>query len=655
MRSLLCVLLVIFMLTPRLSAQTSSLEQDSLATTGLIKPNDMLHRMSGWDRATTDGFTYRLNAGYYGFYGPQPSVYLDDIPINFSFFNWQNLNLLPTSMDFVDQLTYNANPGVYNQALATGGMINLHTAQADSGFSVYGSLSLGNLVEDPGPWAFDSTKVTPNINRQGPHYFTRVAYRGSRWHANIQASLRQHQPTNLNNRGRIASYSYDGGDTFYHVKNTLGNGMAEVGYDTENWHVTGRGIYDHNREYLFYQPFGREVPTTSKYAQWALQAKRQLGSWMIKGRYLGEQKKLDYRPNNKDYNFDWHRQDHNLSFEAEYVQDHWKATGGAIIGLTSTTGTQLKDNQATATLYASSRIQFNDRHSAGLKASIDVAEFDKTAPTLAIDTKHKINDYWTLGMEARYIESLYYRQQSSTFWVKQGYALFSELGIKNNKPFSSKQNKTTVAKLNNEVRLNQTTSISLEAVYKRHINLNIPWQVVSYEPPRTYTKPHNFDYTGQKGSRFNASLRFNQQLARIVSHELGGYLQKTVAGSSRYYSYWKQVPQYRLNYQFNIRPASDLSFSLTALYRGAAKWKEYKNLDGKQYRSIQSQYPYQYGTFHSRTPSFFNLNLTADKWFWDHRLKTTFSVRNLLNTELRYHTLGFDKSLKFIIKVSLSL
>ena len=102
-----------FILCVWLAAGTSTAQdihagKDSLGTSILINPNDLLHVITDWDIATTDGFTYRVNSGLYGFYGPQPSVYLDGMPVDFSFFNWQNLNMLPEVMQNAGSISYSS-------------------------------------------------------------------------------------------------------------------------------------------------------------------------------------------------------------------------------------------------------------------------------------------------------------------------------------------------------------------------------------------------------------------------------------------------------------------------------------------------------------------------------------------------------------------
>jgi hypothetical protein len=651
--SLLLILLLSF-LQGNLMAQPDN-EQDSLTTTILTNPNDLLRTIPEWQAVTTDGFTYRLNTGRYGFYGPQPTTYLDGIPIDFSYFNWQNFNMLPVSMDHLNNISYHSDTQVHGQAMATGGFLDLQTDALDSGFSAYGSFALGNQIEDPGPWSYDPRRVTPNIDRRGPHYSGRFAYQGDGWYAKTHFSLRQHQPTNLNNHHRIGSYSFVDG-TWHPVKNTITNGLAEAGYTTGNWDFKTRMLYGDNEEYIFFQPFGREIPAITKYKQLTFQSSYTTGNWTFRGRYLGHQKAIEYRTNNKDYNFDWDQLKHTLSLSGSYIQPNTELQAGAIIEGSSTNALAMENQQALATFYGDFKSSIAPRHRLHANASVDIATLE-TAPSLSVGSSHQLTDSWELSSDLTYEELLYYRQQHSTYWVTRGYDLFDQLDITREIPFSSQKNRSASFKLTNTFTLSPSISLNLSGQYMYHATLNIPWQAVSHDQQQytgIYTNPQDFDFTSEKGNRFILRISASQHFGSLFDHSISTQINHARSTSKRYRDYWKQVPRTTLNYNFKINPTPDLSFSTTAHYQSSTRWLEYQNLEGEEYRSLQPQYPLKYGTFHTRMPSFFKVDITAKKWFWNRRLATTFSVRNLLNTEVRYHTLGLDKALQFVLKTSLS-
>ncbi len=654
---LLFLVLLIFLCSIQAKGQNFHVDNDSLETTILINPNDLLHSVSDWDIATTDGFTYRLNSGLYGFYGPQPTVYLDNIPIDLSFFNWQNLNMLPVSMDHISEITFSSKPQVRHHNLARAGYLNLNTTKPDTGFNAYGSFAVGNQSEDPGPWSYDSSKVTPNIDRRGPHYFSHFSYRSSDWYTKVSFSLRQHQPTNLNNHHRLGSYSLVDG-TWHAVKTTINNGLVEVGYEQDKWEIKSRVLYSENEEYLFYQPFGREIPATTGYRQWVLDGSTQLsGTWTIQGQYLFDEKKIDYRLNNKEYNFDWSQLNHRFSAAALYNNNNIELKTGGILQESTTEGLQLDNQQYITTLYGEADLRLNLNHNFYSKLNGDFAT-NQSAISFLTGSNHQLSDIWQISTDLDYNELLSFRQQNSTYWIDRGYDIFSQLDIPSQTPFSSEKNRSFQADITNKVDLGSQILLTIGGKFIHHYNLNIPWQEVAHDDRMAtgiYTQPQHFEFTSEKGLRIGFDIKLDHKVNNLLSHNLKLRTQHTLDGSSRYGSYWQQVSNNNIEYKLRLQPVSDLRFSILGSYQSPTKWIEYKNLEDKQYRSLQPQYPILYGTFHTETPSFFNLHLTAQKDFWDKRFVTTFSIRNLLNTEVRYHTLGLDKALQFIIKASLTL
>lgn len=437
MRTLFTIFILLTLGWGQAKAQSYSEQQDSLQSSTLINPNDLLHTIPDWDVATTDGFTYRVNSGLYGFYGPQPTTYLDGMPVDFSFFNWQNMNMLPLSMEKVTSISYSSAPQVYNQGIAGAGYLNVHTVRPDSGFNAHGSFTLGNQIEDPGPSSYDSTKVTPNIDRRGPHYLGELSYLGSHWYAKAQLSLRQHQPTNLNNHHRIASYSFVDG-VYYPIKNTINNGLAEVGYSSAKWKLRTRALYSENEEYLFFQPFGREVPGITGYKQLALQGSRSFQYWNIKGRYIGHEKTIDYRINNKDYNFDWNQLTHSFSLSGHFDKQGLQFGSGVILEYADTRGLQLENDQFIGTFFGDVTIPLHPDHSLHGDLNVDVATLE-TATSASLGSSHELTSDWKLSTDLSYDELLYYRQQNSSYWVKRGYNIYDQLGIGQSIPFSSQK------------------------------------------------------------------------------------------------------------------------------------------------------------------------------------------------------------------------
>src|SRR5680860_942873 len=104
-------------------AQTET-PADTIRAASVMRPNDLVKQIPRWNMASTDLFTYRLDSGLYGYYGPQPQIMIDGIPVDANYFGSQNLNMLPLFIDNIETSTSRFTPGVYNNTLAGAGLID---------------------------------------------------------------------------------------------------------------------------------------------------------------------------------------------------------------------------------------------------------------------------------------------------------------------------------------------------------------------------------------------------------------------------------------------------------------------------------------------------------------------------------------------------
>lgn len=155
-----------FFSNPSLAQTVSS--SDTLHDAFLIRPLSIIKEEPRWNLASTDLFTAWLSSGLYGFYGPQPQIMLNDIPLDAVFFGWQNLNMLPLFVQNINKAASRFSPGIYNQTVTGAGLINLKTERLKQGLTAKGFYYTGNETKDPGPWVYDSLKMSPNVDRWAP-------------------------------------------------------------------------------------------------------------------------------------------------------------------------------------------------------------------------------------------------------------------------------------------------------------------------------------------------------------------------------------------------------------------------------------------------------------------------------------------------------
>lgn len=631
---------------------------DSLDNAGRMRPNDIVEENKQWNRASTDLFTYWMDSGLYGYYGAQPKILLDGIPVDINYFGWQNVNMVPLFVEDIEKSTSRFIPQVYENSLASAGLIDFRTAAVDTGLSFKSSFYIGNESGDPGPFIFDSLKTTPNIDRWGPDGSFSVAYRKANWYTKGLFSFRNHQQTDLISNQRIhitasvlgTNQQYEN----YKIQTIARSGLFETGYSAKNWNIKARALYGEDKNYLFLQAFGREIPTKNKYLQIALEGEYETGDWLFSNRYIGHDKRIGKRFPLHTYMFDWSQTSHTFSSSAKYRGANYSFKPGIIYERLRTEAPGIRQPyNDLATFFLDGRFTLSPFSDFTVHFNIDYDE-DQAAESLRFGLPTSFVEEWKIIPELFYSEQLPLRQNSFPYWLSRGYTFADFLDISINQPLESFNNKLTGVKLTNRFFISDNFSLELEQKIIHHDALNIPWQVVE-ENEFLDTQPGQFTATREGGTRFEFRAQITNSISGMLRQQFHIQLQNTISGTARYKQYYRQIPETKISYQLDITPVPNLNLSLLASYRSSTEWLEYQALEGVEYK-LPSGIPIRpfSGIFHTKTPSFTNVVVSAQKWFWDRRINTQFSVQNLLNQEVRTHTLGAELFTKFNIKLGVT-
>src|SRR5699024_5856444 len=187
----------------------------------------------------------------------------------------------------------------YNHTAAEGGLINFVTEALKPGLTAKAFYYAGNEAKDPGPWAYDSLKMSPNIDRRGPDNGILLAYNAKKWFVKGLYEKRFHKPHDLahNLMLHITNSKLGRNNTYvnYPLYIDSESALFKAGYNSAHFEIQSRLVLSDNKDYLFLQPFGREVPVSMKYHQFALQGKYNYGNWQFSSRYIFDNKSLHKR------------------------------------------------------------------------------------------------------------------------------------------------------------------------------------------------------------------------------------------------------------------------------------------------------------------------------------------------------------------------
>lgn len=650
--NILFLLTLFFVSRPAPGICQSAVPADSLSytDTGAIRPIDLVPEQAFWNKASPDLFTYWVDSGLYGYYGPQPEILLDSIPVDINFFGWQNLNMLPIHLPEIIKTVTVSGGQSYQSTYAEAGAIDFISHKPDSGLSVSTSVYWGNETGDPGPWIYDSTRVTPNVDRWGPDLTGNISYRFDKWYAKSILSLRNHQQTDPISHRRLHNTMRALGTTgFNPIQTTSRSGLWESGYLSETWNLKVRGIQSKDENYLFLQPFGREVPSRSEYTQLAGNVNYSADLWSFNMRYIREMQKLGRRNEEHNYVFNWKEQGNTYFGSVSYQSNSLQLYGGfereekeiSVPGLT-------EETYSVNTLFANAKIKPGKEFQIKLESGFS---FSNGAAARNFRSGFELQPLggWDVEVIGNYNEVLPIRQQTITYWITKGYTFFDELGIDYGTVLTVTRNRLWDIHFKNSIRPTSKLIINLSIRFIHHLELNIPWQEVSFSS-QFDTEPERFINSGESGSRILLYGSLTHTPRNWMTQKLGLHMSQTPGGSDRYRTYFRQIPRRKVTYQLKLTPVQNLDFSLEGRYQSSAHWEEFEALDGQQYEDIDNLFPVYTGTFQSTVASHFNIDVSARKWLWNKKLNLQFTVQNLLNDEVRMHPMGADRSLLFNIK-----
>jgi hypothetical protein len=278
------------------------------------------------------------------------------------------------------------------------------------------------------------------------------------------------------------------------------------------------------------------------------------------------------------------------------------------------------------------------------------------AKTLHFDLSWDAAGFWKIIPGFYHTEVLPIRQQSFSYWVERGYTFADSLGNPYPPSAQVKKDALNMFKLRNIISMTDNVTFELGVKILHHSSLNIPFQRVKASEFLTDTQPGPFSLTREEGTRFGLFAQLEHSINKRFRQTFSVLYQHTVAGSRRYRTYFRQMPDAKIQYKADVKPAKDLTLSLTALYRTSTNWSEFKAIEGNHYRLPGGiPLPYTGGPFHTRTPSFANITLSVQKYFWKRHINTQVSVRNVLNDQIRMHPLGTNLPTVFEVKVGVNI
>lgn len=658
------VLLIILFLQAEpatgLQADSGFIANESDSTEGgLILRSQDLFWQTGYHPVSLDRISFMLDSHIYGRYGPSPDFYADGIPFDPSFFDMTFTQLIPLPVHQLKQKNRaSARGGGIREGKPYGaGIMEFFSEPIKNGLSISAAGQVGHNSGEPGPWAFDPNRVSPNVERFGPWVDAAASLRLGNWYTRgvLRTNSSIYVDEFVQNRLLNLQAIPETGEYLRPEASSM-VGLVETGILNRRLSIRIQGLRSEGDNYLFFQPVAREVPTTMESSQISgfLHAKLN-DRFGLRSLVQVRKKELGYRPHRFTQNFDW-RQELLLARSSFYFKsDQTTAELGAelenirieAVGMSGYRNPYRKGFfQLKQSVTGSLRFEGEGR----ITVLKDYAAYSGSAAVYLDLTKR-----WQAGVRGHYNELLPEKVRPLDEWVINGYSIFDLLGIQGLYVSQGEKSRSREVSTIQKVNISDKLTVDLEIGWVENTSMQIPFQYAAYNFPFS-TEPGTYLlHQNEGGRRLTGNLMVQYQPSDRMRHSAVLYMNRVEHGSRLYRLYWKSTPEISVQYSVDYNLFRDMEIQVKTQYVSEREWPEFERIDGRLNRTFYVQYPFRFYTFENDLPAHLNIDLTVAKWFWDQRLRAVILIKNVLNRHYQTHPLGIREGFGYLLRLEVRL
>ncbi|UCF18976.1 MAG: hypothetical protein JSU87_13740 [Gemmatimonadota bacterium] len=624
---------------PRLAGR-QVLDAEMLRAAGVRRLGDALALIEGWALTTVDGFTWGLSPeGLSSFGQPSWNLMIDGQPVDLDLFGVRGMDRLPVPLERVDSLVIMGTPGLRQGVFGEAGTIHVHTRRPRDGLSLRARGATANETGDPGPFGFTDL-ATPNIDRISSEVSAVMGLGGRRAYVDLSAGWREHFVTDPLVRERNTDISLD----FPLIEQTAFSFTG--GLESATGHHNLFAAHSTTHDFFYLKQLGREVPAESPLTHLGIDGTEWLSrETALRYRLSYSSSALQERANSLDIDFDWDIARWTANIEAiRRLDTREMSIGAAYRNSSASTAYQLSgDGFDLVDLYARLGYQFGRAMQQELAVSL-------TGGAGAAGLKGALTHQWRVAAQhdvvaaISYVERLPEEDGRIWYWHRRGYDFLTDNGIGVTLNGEESETRTMAGHVRWAGRLREALSARVGIYLRSHSDLALEEQ------------PFQFDSTSRS---FSGPVRLlAQQGGWLAGSDVGavwqasprlqvfGYYryQDALGGDASYKDVWRTVPRHSFQLKAWYTPWPSVSLWGMLDYRSSAYWSDYAAAD------VQSE-----GTYRANLSDALTLNLAAQKWFWERRLRINLKLHNILDDAVPYHPMGTAYGLSFIVQGELQL
>lgn len=614
----------------------------TLHAAGIRRLSEIFSLIDDWDVTTTQGFAWDASPRGLASYGrPGWSVMLDGQVVDIALFGVTGLDRLPVTLGQIDSVTVTSMPRLVNGELADAGSLHIHTGRPGGGLAFQAQAQTANATGDPGPFRYTELG-TPNIDRIGSGGSGVVSYAGAHAYIEGSALVQEHFVTDPPIRQRNFDITVDGE---YPIVKQSAAALAAGFSARGSRHRLYLG-HSSTKDYFFLKNYGREVPVESPFTHLGIDGTFRLPSATTLGyRVTYSRNALDKHANALDLDYDWQLDRWHADFEASRRHHSYRARLGVAIESTSAmTSYELSDDGFTLFgFYGELAYPLGSRNDQIL--SFQLTSSADIAVKAALTHRWRPAPGHTLEAVLAYLERVPEEDGRIGYWIQRGYDFLQDNGV--------------------------PVSVDGEPVKARNASLDLRWHGQFDRGLRlrlgTYLRALSglsledqpFQYDSESGAFAGPVTLVADRSGEIGGAEIGvDWTEPRGLSLGAYYRYqdvlggddatfenaWRTVPTHKLRISAHYTPWRTVDLWAALRYRSSSRWADY----GAAEQDSD-------GAYSATVGETLNLDLGAQKYFWDRRLRLHLMLRDIFNDATPHHPIGPAYGLTLVVQGELLL
>ncbi len=597
---------------------------------GITRLGDLIQIIEEWDSASLDGYNWIVSpSGLDHFQHQRWQAAVDGRVIDINLMGINSLARLPVNLNQIDYIEIISEPYLGEGFWAEGGLLNIVTRKADSCSRISMSLSAGNETGDPGPYRYTDL-ASPNVDRIG--WTGGADYVFGRENIGGRLAVREevNYPTDQNlyfRNGRIAGNYYPRQDLI-----ALG-GRLYLGRGNDATRI----MVGHSRldDFFFLPEFGREVPTRLNLYYLDIHHVRKFREGLSLGLFLAYNDNGTLKASNTlDLDFKWRTRRWRGGLEIQGSGEKLKGKAGLVF---------TKDNRGDrgdgnggeliiADLYTDWKYRFSEAFSQGFSFGLSMGDSDNGLKFIGRTSWQNRTGYF-MRLVGSYVTPLWAEENRLWYWSRNGFDFLNM----DDSPF-----------LHNDKRRRNTIDLTAGGPLANNLEFEIAGFYRNFRGEFYQNRVYYFIaddssfgadisfLTIDKGSFGGVRMRLDWRLNSKLGLGLSGNRQEVLGGDSFYRATWRNIPETELKGRLCWRTNDNFVLNLSATYLGDRYWREYLRVEEATG-----------DRFHAGLNDFWNIDLTAQIYFWSKKIRTVLAFKNILNSDIQYHPIGAEFDLSY--------